>query len=245
MNVGERPRAVMQPAISVIIPVNNGARYLAEAVQSVLAQTWPPGEVLVVDDGSTDNSGAIARAFGPPVRLLTQANLGPAAARNLGVVQATGDMLAFLDADDIWMPDKLARQLEALRGAPTCEAAVGGVANFISPELDDTQVRLLAHAATQTGHIHAGTLVIGRESFRRIGDFDPRWRYAEFVEWWGRALGLQLRFVTVPELVLRRRLHGGNLTLREHGGHREYLTLLREQVASRRRLAGSMRESSG
>jgi glycosyltransferase involved in cell wall biosynthesis len=96
--------------ITAIIPVHNGERHLAEAIQSVLAQTLPPGEIIVVDDGSTDASAAIAQSFGAPVRVLAQPNLGPAAARNLGLAHATGDLLAFLDADDLWTPNKLARQ---------------------------------------------------------------------------------------------------------------------------------------
>ncbi len=221
-------------SISAIIPVQNGERYLAAAIDSVLAQTCPPDEVIVVDDGSTDGSSAVARSFGPPIRVLTQANLGPAAARNLGIAHATGDLLAFLDADDLWMPDKLARQAQVLQDDPACEAVLGGVENFISPELDATQHRALARSASQIGAHHIGALLIRREAFRRIGAFDPRRRHGEFIEWWGRALRLDLRSTVLPELVLRRRLHADNLTRREQDGRREYLPLLREQLAQRR-----------
>ena len=242
MNWLESPAAADRQMIGAIIPVYNGARYLAEAVCSVLDQSLPPTEILIVDDGSTDDSAAIARSFGSPIRVLTQANLGPAAARNLGISHATGDLLAFLDADDLWLPDKLVRQAQVLRNDPACAAALGGVANFVSPELNETQCRLLARAAVQTGDVHVGALLIRREAFHRIGDFDTQWRQTEFVEWWARAMRLNLHYVIVPELVLRRRLHADNLTRRERAGRQEYLQMLREQLAQRRALAGQMSE---
>ncbi len=98
--------------VSVVIPAYNAASHLAEALQSVSAQSAPPGEVIVVDDGSTDATADIARSFG--ARVITLANKGPSAARNAGVQEAGGDFVAYLDADDVWAPDKLAVQLRAL-----------------------------------------------------------------------------------------------------------------------------------
>lgn len=216
--------------VAVVIPVYNGACYLAAAIESVLAQSLPPAEIIVVDDGSTDDGAAVACAFGPPVSVLTQTNRGPAAARNLGVAHSSGDLLAFLDADDLWLPDKLARQMQVLQDDPLCAAVVGGVENFISPELGVAQRWALAQAAAQTGDVHVGALLIRREAFRRIGGFDPRWRHTEFVEWWARAARLNLQYTVLPELVLRRRLHANNLTRREQNGRQEYPTMLREHV---------------
>lgn len=217
---------------TVIIPVHNGERYLAAAIRSVLAQTHPPAEILVVDDGSTDASASIARAFDPPVRVLTQANLGPAAARNLGVAHATGDLLAFLDADDLWLPDKLARQIQVLQDEPACEAVLGGMENFVSPELAETDRQAMAPSADTSGAHHVGTLLIRRAAFQRIGAFDERWRHGEFIAWWGRAGQAGLTHVVLPELVLRRRLHMDNLTRREQDGRQAYPTLLREHIRS-------------
>jgi len=216
--------------VSVVMPVYNGLRYLAAAIESVLAQSLAPAEIIIVDDGSTDDGAAIARTFGPPVRVLTQANRGPAAARNLGVAHASRDLLAFLDADDLWPSTKLARQMQVLQDSPLCEAVVGGVENFISPELGDAQCRLLGRAAAQTGDVHIGALLIRRKAFQRIGEFDTRWRQTEFVEWWARAARSKLRYTVLPELVLCRRLHANNLTRREQCGRREYPTMLREHI---------------
>lgn len=221
--------------ISPIIPVYNGERYLADAIRSVLSQTHPVSEIIVVDDGSTDTSASIAHRFGPPVRVLTQPNLGPAAARNLGVAHATGDLLAFLDADDLWMPDKLVRQTAVLLNDLSCEAVLGKAENFISPELDETEQRTLARSASQTGVFLAGVLLIRRDAFLRVGQFNTCLRQGEFIEWWARATKLDLHYAVLPELVLRRRLHGDNLTRREAAQCRsDYLRLLREQLAHRR-----------
>src|SRR6185369_6617714 len=104
---------VENPLVSVIIPVYNGARYLGAALESVFAQTYREFEVIVVDDGSVDDSGVIAQSF-PEVRYIHQANQGVAAARNHGIEAAGGEFFAFLDQDDLWNEDKLKRQVEFL-----------------------------------------------------------------------------------------------------------------------------------
>lgn len=232
-----------KPTISVIIPVHNGERYLAEAIRSVLDQTLPPDELIVVDDGSTDASAQVARSFGPPVRVLAQANLGPAAARNLGAQQASGDLLAFLDADDLWTPEKLARQSAVLAADPVCDAVLGRVENFVSPELDESQAAKLARTAAQSGEFHIGALLIRRDAFRRVGWFDAGLRHGEFIDWWARATQLHLAYTVLPDLVLRRRLHADNLTRREPGGRRDYLALLRQHLARQRETAGARMET--
>ena len=101
--------------ISCIVPVFNGERYLAEALDSILAQTWRPLEVIVVDDGSTDGTAHIAAGYGAEVSYIHQANAGPAAARNRGLDAARGEFIAFLDADDLWHKDKLSARWPASR----------------------------------------------------------------------------------------------------------------------------------
>ena len=124
--------------VSVIIPAFNAARYIGEALESVFAQTLPADEVIVIDDGSTDDTVSEATRF--PVKLLSQKNRGSAAARNAGVHASRGGLLAFLDADDLWMRDKLKLQRAFLDSQRQSEAVFGMVRNFISPELP-AQVR--------------------------------------------------------------------------------------------------------
>ena len=108
------------PTISVVIPCYNGAAYLGDAVESALSQTYAVSEIIVVDDGSEDDSVAIASAFGPPVRVLTQTNQGESVARNKGWELATGSWIAFLDADDRWLPEKLAQQVALIEENVVC-----------------------------------------------------------------------------------------------------------------------------
>ena len=123
--------------ISVLVPCYNAARYLAEALASVLEQQPSPDEVIVIDDGSTDGSTTIAESFGPPVRCVRQEQTGAAAARNHGVSLASGELVAFLDADDIWPHGSLATRLALLDGDRELDMASGLVKQFISPELPD------------------------------------------------------------------------------------------------------------
>jgi glycosyltransferase involved in cell wall biosynthesis len=106
------------PRISVVIPCYNGQAFIGETLASVLGQTYAPFEVLVIDDGSTDNSAAVAAAQGPPVRVVSQKNQGESVARNRGLDEARGDWVAFLDADDLWKSEKLARQVELIASTP-------------------------------------------------------------------------------------------------------------------------------
>ena len=128
----------MRGEISVIITTYNYSRYLAEAVESVLKQSYPAHEVVVVDDGSTDSPGTILSAFGERVKYLRQENSGIAAARNLGLRQINGDVVAFLDADDIWTEDKLSLQIEALKLNPN-SSIFGLVTELLSPDLTDSR----------------------------------------------------------------------------------------------------------
>src|SRR5947209_1330223 len=137
--------------ISVIIPVYNGERHLAEALDSVLSQAHHPLEVIVVDDGSTDNTAAVARKYSA-VRYYHQANGGSAAARNRAIELAHGDLFAFLDADDVWAPEKLKRQMAVLEAEPELEAVLGFAQQFFSPELPpEIRMRLRCPAEPQPG----------------------------------------------------------------------------------------------
>jgi glycosyltransferase involved in cell wall biosynthesis len=110
----------MNSRVSVVIPCYNAAPFLRATLDSALNQSHPPFEVLIIDDGSTDQSAAIAASFGPPVRVISQVNQGESVARNRGIEEAAGDWIAFLDADDIWLPEKLEKQLVAARPGIAC-----------------------------------------------------------------------------------------------------------------------------
>jgi glycosyltransferase involved in cell wall biosynthesis len=108
------------PTVSVIVPTYNCAAYVGQALKSVLAQDYTDLEVVVVDDGSTDATPEIVRSLPGPIEYVRQDHRGPGAARNLGITRARGELLAFLDADDLWLPHKLRLQIEALERDPAC-----------------------------------------------------------------------------------------------------------------------------
>jgi glycosyltransferase involved in cell wall biosynthesis len=201
-------RQMRARTLSVVIPVFNGERYLAEALASVLAQSRPPDEVVVVDNGCTDASAEIAGGFGAPVRVVARPH-GPAPkARNTGVQAAAGEVLAFLDADDLCLPSRFALQLAALEAG--AELVFGHVEEFLSPELDPAEhLELPPTRGVMPGRVVI-TLVVEREVFERVGPFDPDLLSTDFLDWLARARALGLSEEMLPDVVARRRIHLGN-----------------------------------
>ena len=209
----------MNPLVSVIIPNHNYGRYLREAVDSVLAQTYPHREILVVDDGSTDESPDILRSYGDRVRGIRQARQGVAAARNRGVANSRGALMAFLDADDRWRPEKLARQVarwcadpslglvhcgvhmidaEGARLGTVCE----GVEGWVAQEL--LLFRRLTYVTGGSG------AVVSRESFEEAGGFDARLSTSADWDFYYR-IALRRRFAFIPEPLVEMRRHAQNM----------------------------------
>lgn len=220
--------------VSVVVPVYNGEKYLAEAIKSALCQTLRPDEIIVVDDGSTDASASIAEQFGAPVQVLSQEHRGSGSARNRGASVAGGDWLAFLDADDIWQTDKLALQSAALQLDPSAEMAFGMVEQFVSP---DVQVNVQIPNNPIKG-IYASALLIRRADFYRVGEFTSTWSVGEFIDWYARAVELGLRAVVTPQVVVRRRIHRANQTMLAPGWKADYAHVLKAALDRRRKLDG-------
>jgi len=221
-------------SVSVVIPVYNGVRHLGDALASVLAQTRPAQEVIVVDDGSTDGSAVLLRDRFPTVRCLRQDNAGAGAARNRGVAAATGDFLAFLDADDLWEPDKLQRQLAAFAADPGLEMVLCRVRQFHCPELTGEERRRRAIPREVMPGYLPGAMLVRRPAFLRVGPFNPELRIGEFVDWHARAVELGLNRRQLPEVLLLRRLHRSNLGLVARDQRRGYLHALKASLDRRR-----------
>ena len=215
--------------VSVIIPVHNGARYLAQAIESVLAQDLAAHEIIVVDDGSTDESASIAGGFGSLVRVLRQTQRGPNAARNAGVSAATGAFLAFLDADDLWAPAKLARQIESFEAISGLDVVFTYVRNFCSPELTAAQrKRIVCPPEAMPGMIPS-SLLLRTASFL---PFAENLVVGELVLWLDRIRDLNLKVHTLPEVLVSRRLHETNLGRSLGDGRRDYLVAVKEMLDS-------------
>jgi glycosyltransferase involved in cell wall biosynthesis len=221
--------------VSVVIPVNDGERYLREAIDSVVAQQGVAVEVIVIDDGSNDASAAVAESYGPPVVCHSvRRSRGPGAARNLGVARATGEYLGFLDADDVWAPSKLFRQVAVMRAQPPSDLVFGAVRHFISPDLDaESAARLHCPEGTQHGYL-AGALLTRRDVFERIGSFREDLRVGEVVDWLARAREAGLREVMLPEVVFERRLHRTNLGRRRREDRSDFIRLVKASLDRRR-----------
>jgi len=217
--------------ITAVIPVHNCSRYLAAAIESVLTQTIPARELIVVDDGSTDDSRRVAANFGDRVTCLALPHRGPAAARNAGIAAATGRWLAFLDADDLWLPDKLAHQLPLAAADPTV-AVTGSWENFLSPDCEPTTGPRHAFPAGPQAAPMAGTLLIARQRFAEIGLFDESLRAGEFIDWVLRGRRARLQFSAVPQLVLKRRIHATNSTRQQAERNLAYFDLIRKHRGS-------------
>jgi glycosyltransferase involved in cell wall biosynthesis len=223
------------PLVSVIVPCFNTERYIGEAIDSILAQAIEPLQIVVVDDGSTDRSMEIVRRFGDRVERQSQANAGIGAARNAGIALARGRYLAFLDADDVWTPTSLKIRLEGLRGGAEC--VYGGVEQFISPELDaQERARFGSIPTAMTGRM-AGTMLIERRAFDRVGKFDPELKIGEMIDWAARADDSRIEIALVDDIVLRRRIHGANTVLRLHNQQGAYLKSLKASLSRRREAA--------
>jgi len=231
--------------ISVIIPAYNRERYLAETIQSVLAQAYHPIEIIVVDDGSTDGTADVAGSFSSIVRYFFQPNSGCSAAFNTGVEKAEGNYLSFLGSDDTWTEKKLKLQMEVLRSDPEIDMVFGHVIHFFSPELEQSKRdQLLCPTGKMPGY-HAGTMVIRREAFFRVGLFDANYQTGEFLDWYSRAKEKGLREVLLPEVVMKRRLHSSNLGIlkrntQTENTHADYIRVLKASLDRRRKNSGQL-----
>ncbi len=224
--------------ISTIIPLYNAGKYLEEAIKSVLSQQRPPEEIIIVDDGSTDNSLEIARKFGDAIRVICQEHLGAGAARNSGVKASRGNYIAFLDADDLWLPQKLKTQMDYLEAHPETDMVFGNVHQFISPELGpEHQRRIKKELERMAGYV-AGSMLIKKQKFTEAGFFNENLELGEFIDWFSRAKDLGLTFHLMDEVLLRRRIHISNMGITKKQHLNDYTAILREALARKRKANG-------
>lgn len=190
------------PLLTAIVPVYNGDQFLAEALQSILSQDACPLEIVVVDDGSTDGTREVSLSFGDKVRYVYQTNSGPPAARNTGLANARGELIGFLDADDLWPEDKLARQLAALAQDDQIGMTLGMTRIFrLDGPLGDPRFLL-----------QMGCGLYRRSTFERVGGFNPAFRLSDDVEWFTRAREANMRIHVTDDTGLHYRVHENNIT---------------------------------
>jgi glycosyltransferase involved in cell wall biosynthesis len=228
---------VSEPLVSCVVPVFNGERYLAAAVRSIRDQSHRRREVIVVDDGSTDGTASVVASLGPDLRYVRQENAGPVVARNRGIGEATGAFVAFLDADDLWHPDKLARQLARFRARPQLTYSVTLVQNFWEDEVGDERDRMRDHARARPlpGYV-AGALMVPRHWMEATGGFTPSLTHGDSADWFSRVAAMGGVGELLGEVLVFRRMHDGNLSRRAAGESREeFLHLLKRRLDGQRR----------
>ena len=192
--------------VSVIVPVFNGAAFIRGAMENINAQHYTPLEIIFVDDGSTDETAKIIADFKDKVKYVYQTNSGPSAARNKGLEIARGEIVRFLDVDDLWAENSLSLMVECLKKSPETEIVMGKlevlllregeVKNFIEPSIA----------------FHIGTALFRKRVFDKVGLFDPSLRYAEDLDWFMRARECGASIVVFDQVTMLYRVHETNMT---------------------------------
>jgi len=227
-------RSIDYPLVSVILPVYNGELYLDFALQSIFEQEYDPFEVIVVDDGSTDNSADIARSY-KDVRYIYQPNQGVASARNSGISMVRGEFIAFLDQDDLWTSNKLRIQVEYLLKNPDVGYVISKVKTFLEPGTELPQGITKVHLMTDTAILIIGSLVARKDIFERVGYFDTSYHLADDLDWFFRSKEAGITMAIVPEILLKRRLHSSNLSYNMKKVSSEFARALKLSIERKRK----------
>jgi glycosyltransferase involved in cell wall biosynthesis len=220
--------------VSVVVPTLNAARYLADALDSIEAQGHESLEVVLVDGGSTDGTLEIAGRY-RRVRAIAQKHAGLPDAWNCGIAAAAGELIAFLDGDDRWAPEKLERQVRILEADPAVDCVITRMRFVLEPGLPvppGFRPELLDsdHVAQMPS-----ALLARRSVFDRVGVFETRWGIASDIDWFARVKDARLRVEVVPDVLLEKRVHDANLsTLGGVRLNRELVELLRASVERQR-----------
>lgn len=212
---------------SAIIPAYNADRYIRQCLESVRGQTRPPDQIVVVDDGSTDRTLDSVRSFGARVEIIRLSHAGIPATRNAGLRRATGTFIAFLDADDMWQPEKLEIQLDVL-AKTGAEIAVGRMQMIHD---DGATLRPLLYP--WHGY-YLGASLIHRDVFDRIGVFDESQPTAEDLDWFLRAKESGASMVMHDDIVLHYRRHNSNISSDREARYRFVAMALKKSIDRRR-----------
>jgi len=199
------------PLVSIIIPVYNGEQFIREAIDSVLAQTYRPIEIIVVDDGSQDNTAKIIKSY-PQVTYIYQKNSGHGVAKNTGIQHSKADYLSFLDADDLWDAQKIEIQMNYILNNPEIEYVICNMKNFYQPDcIQNQEIKEKFPDDEQACYTPSG-LLIRKAVISKIGGFKPEILEANDTDWHFRAKDEGIHMANVNKLLVHRRIHKSNLS---------------------------------
>jgi len=219
--------------VSVVVPVHNGEEYLREALDSIGRQAHVPIEIIVVDDGSADQSAAIARGAETDVRLISQHHRGLPAARNQGLMAARGEYIGFLDCDDLWTEHKLALQLGILGMYPEIAVVLGHTRRmWRSPTGHGASIE--THLDEPVLALNLGAALIRRSTYDVVGRFDEAISHSHDWDWFMRARELDVVLVVHDDVTVLYRRHGGNMTNQWSESMTSFAQMIHKSIARRR-----------
>ncbi len=244
MRLGERAKNMSKqadfpgnrPLVSVIVPVYNGARYLRAALQSIFEQDYYPIEVIVADDGSTDNTAAIVRLF-PDVTYVGLEHKGVASARNAGLERARGEFISFLDADDLWTPQKTSLQMSYLQGNQHVDCTVGHNRCFREPGVSTPEwLPRKYFEDICVANCSLCALLAHRFVFEKVGSFNPQLRSGEDMDWFMRLRDKGITLETLPDVLFLRRFHDSNMTYEARDDRSHLVNIFKASINRKRRI---------
>lgn len=219
------------PLVSVIVTVYNGSKYIAETLTSVINQDYANLEVIVIDDGSDDDTARIVQQFPAKIYYEYQQHEGIASGWNKGVERAGGVYITFIDADDTWSNGKITRQVDYLEKHPETDIVFGFVKEFLSPEIANGQTT----AKGPVPGISACTMMMKRSRFMEIGLFNPKWRKGIFSDWYLRATEAGATVYMIKEVFLNRRIHDANHGIVQRDKYVDYVRMLKASLDRKRK----------
>jgi glycosyltransferase involved in cell wall biosynthesis len=229
-----------RPLVSCVVVALNSAPWVEAAVRSILDQAYRPIEVIVVDAGSQDDTVAIVERLGDPVRVVIDPEGGPAATRNRGLTEAKGEFIAWLDADDLWLPEKLERQMARFEARPELQCSVTHVRNFWNEGLEAEEAHYRDHPRMQPIPGYAMTTVLARRSlFDEVGALNPdRW-FGDAADWFIRARERGVEIELISDVLTLHRLRKDNLSRRRsRDSEDEFLDIVKSALDRRRGVSG-------
>ena len=197
------------PLVSVVIPAFNSEQFLSAALESVFVQDYRPMDVIVVDDGSVDRTGEIARSYSQ-VRYFLQANQGHAAAKNAGIAAARGEFIAFLDADDLWLPNKLSMQIGYLLQHPQVGYVIARMHVIVETGAEWPAHLNREHYLQDPVCYLPSALLMRKNIIHKVGLFDLRYRYSDDGDWFLRANDVGVPMAVIPQVLVQKRIHSLN-----------------------------------
>ena len=217
------------PLVSVVMPVFNGERFLAQSIESVIRQDYRSIEIIIVDDGSTDKSAEIASSFSG-VRCVYQENRGNANARNRGIELAKGEFIAFIDQDDLWVPHKVSVHIKYLLEHIDIVFTVAHIRHFLETGMEKPAWLRQDLLDKTRPDFAPGSLVARKSAFELVGKFNEHYKTSSDVDWFYLANDKKVPMVVLSDVLIHKRVHQSNLSAMVGQTHKELLKIIRESI---------------